>query len=92
MKDFRVRNIKQKGYKHCFCNSKCQGKWHTSQGNYILYKAAWKTFMRMEQGFSVPIKSRNVNISGCYLKEARAMLAGRNTAGKNKCVKLDGDE
>lgn len=27
----------------------------------------------------------------CYLKEARAMLAGKNCEGKNKCVKLLGD-
>lgn len=27
----------------------------------------------------------------CYLKEAHAMLKGKNTAGKNRCVKLEGD-
>jgi len=30
-------------------------------------------------------------INPCYLKEARAMLEGKNTRGKNKCVKLAGD-
>jgi hypothetical protein len=29
--------------------------------------------------------------SECYLKEAHAMLSGKDTAGKNKCVKLPGD-
>jgi DNA-directed RNA polymerase subunit RPC12/RpoP len=28
----------------------------------------------------------------CYKKEARAILEGKNTAFKNKCVKLPGDE
>ena len=30
-------------------------------------------------------------INSCYLKEARAILEGKNTRGKNKCVKLEGD-
>jgi len=28
----------------------------------------------------------------CYHKEARAILEGKHTANKNKCVKLDGDD
>ena len=28
----------------------------------------------------------------CYLKEARVMLAGKDVGGRNKCVKLEGDE
>jgi hypothetical protein len=34
------------------------------------------------------IKSK---INPCYLKEARAILEGKNTKEKNKCVKLEGD-
>jgi hypothetical protein len=30
-------------------------------------------------------------ISKCHQKEAKAMLQGLNTTGKNKCVKLNGD-
>jgi hypothetical protein len=32
-----------------------------------------------------------VAINPCYLKEARAILEGKNTKEKNKCVKLEGD-
>lgn len=35
---------------------------------------------------------RYIPNSKCYLKEARAMLKGKNTRGKNKCVVLEGDE
>ena len=31
-------------------------------------------------------------INPCYLKEARAMLEGKNTRGRNKCVELEGDQ
>lgn len=31
-------------------------------------------------------------INPCYLKEARAMLQGKDTRGKNRCVKLTGDD
>lgn len=30
-------------------------------------------------------------INTCYLKEARAMLEGKDTKGKNKCCPLPGD-
>lgn len=30
-------------------------------------------------------------INPCYLKEARAMLEGKDTKGKNKCCPLPGD-
>lgn len=30
-------------------------------------------------------------ISPCYLKEARAILRGKDVRGRNKCVKLPGD-
>lgn len=30
-------------------------------------------------------------INTCYLKEARAMLEGKDVRGKNRCVKLPGD-
>ena len=30
-------------------------------------------------------------ISPCYLKEAKAILQGKDVRGRNKCVKLPGD-
>jgi hypothetical protein len=30
-------------------------------------------------------------INPCYLKEARAILQGKDVRGRNKCVKLPGD-
>jgi hypothetical protein len=33
----------------------------------------------------------NVEHASCYLKEAKAMLQGKNWAGHNKCIKLVGD-
>jgi hypothetical protein len=31
-------------------------------------------------------------VSSCYMKEARAILEGKHWQGKNRCVKLVGDE
>lgn len=31
-------------------------------------------------------------VHSCYLKEARAILEGKHWQGKNRCVKLEGDE
>ena len=37
-------------------------------------------------------KLRDVRNRNCYLREARAMLEGKDTWGKNRCTKLIGDE
>lgn len=34
----------------------------------------------------------HVDHAACYLKEARAILAGKDTRFKNRCQKLPGDE
>jgi hypothetical protein len=52
----------------------------------------WNAFGRMEAGFSISVPKHNRRISTCYLEEARAMLAGKDTRGKNRCTKLEGDE
>lgn len=59
---------------------------------------AWFGFTRAEYKLGVRKYSgsknphTNATVSPCHLAEARAMLAGKNTRGKNRCVKLPGDE
>ncbi len=56
---------------------------------------AWKIFNKMPFDIeSVAVSGRMVGIphAACYLKEARAMLQGKDTRGKNRCQKLIGDD
>jgi hypothetical protein len=46
----------------------------------------------MELDFPHKHSKKCRTITSCYLKEARAMLEGKHWQGKNKCVKLPGDE
>lgn len=54
------------------------------------------SFISDEIEVSISQKSKKhpeiIKIKSCYLKEARAMLQGKHWQGKNRCVKLPGDE
>jgi hypothetical protein len=90
----RIYRLKNGMQKRVFCDSRCNASAPRSKPAdcYSTIWRAWRAFSRMEGGFSVHVTKGRNDISRCYLNEARAMLAGKNTAGKNKCVKLPGDE
>ena len=50
-----------------------------------------ETFRHPRRHRGIPKRPLDRVISACYLKEARAMLAGKDTRGKNRCTKLEGD-
>jgi hypothetical protein len=57
---------------------------------------AWKAYNRMPfdpDTIVIGHYSRRAHVPHvtCYLKEAKAILAGKDTRGRNKCVKLVGD-
>lgn len=59
---------------------------------------AWAGFRRIEcmlgisRYHSTAYNGTSRTFSACHLKEAKAMLDGKNTRNKNKCVKLPGDD
>ena len=64
-------------------------------------KSAWRTWKLLElhtglRNYSdrsgLIVKLQMVPNKTCYLKEARAMLEGKDTWGRNKCTKLIGDD
>lgn len=80
---------------HVFCSASCSRAFHAIGSNVA---RAWKIFSRIESDYwNIPSeKEKFYAISpkkrSCYVKEARAMLEGKNWRGKNRCVKLLGDE
>jgi hypothetical protein len=84
--------------KKIFCTNACHlgnGARLTSGTGSQYVRQAWRAFNRMPMELdtiSVPGRGAvRVNHATCYLKEARAILEGKNTKEKNKCVKLEGD-
>lgn len=68
---------------------------------HIVERLAWAGFKQTEYMLGVRkyqspscdhVPNRIPTVSSCYIKEARAMLAGKHWEGKNRCVKLPGDE
>lgn len=72
--------------KHNFCSDKCKNSYYYHDNQRV--KRARKRQIQLDK----TERKRPTEISVCYLKEARAMLHGKHWKGKNRCVKLKGDE
>ena len=90
--------------KNAFCSWACWIKSRTCAKVGDAQQRAWKaynhlipadvpgTFRHPRRHRGIPKRPLDRVISACYLKEARAMLAGKDTRFKNRCQKLPGDD
>lgn len=74
--------------KHNFCSDKCRDSYNELHGGQIKHDGKRQLHLSSKKNSN----KRPTEISVCYLKEARAMLHGKHWKGKNRCVKLKGDE